>query len=117
MEHYPEALQFYQRKLNIHKKSVPFNYSTLAITYENIAEMYFKMQKYAEALKLFRKVFKIRQHRLARNSKEIATSYNNIGKTYEIMKNYVAAILYYQYARDMLGKSVSGELFRIGYDM
>jgi tetratricopeptide (TPR) repeat protein len=95
---YHEAIIFYEKSLEIDKKTLPPNHPDLGSSYNNIGNMYFNMGDYSKALLSHEKAIEIKQQSLSPNHPALATSYNNIGAAYEYMGNYSKARLFYERA-------------------
>jgi tetratricopeptide (TPR) repeat protein len=93
---YAEALIFYEKTLEIEQKTLPSNHPNLAISYNNIGNVYNNMGEYSKALSYYEKALEIYQKSLPPNHPNLATSYNNIGLVYDNMKEYSKALSYYE---------------------
>ena len=69
---YSKALSSYERALEIEQKTLPPNHPFLAISYGNIASVYFKMGQYSEALTFYTKELEIEQQSLPSNHPSLA---------------------------------------------
>jgi tetratricopeptide (TPR) repeat protein len=74
-----EAIEFYEKTLEINKKTLPPNHSSLAISYNNIGAVYQNMGEYSKALSYYEKSLEIRQQSFPPNHPDLAGAYNNIG--------------------------------------
>ncbi|CAF2110909.1 unnamed protein product, partial [Rotaria magnacalcarata] len=88
---YPEAANFYEKSLEIYRKTLPEDDASLAPTYSNIGAVYYNMGKYAKALEFYEKSLKIREISLPSNHPDLAISYNNIGLVYNMIGEYSKA--------------------------
>jgi tetratricopeptide (TPR) repeat protein len=93
---YQEAITFYEKALEIYKKTLPPNHPNLAMSYNNIGAVYESMGEYSKALSSHEKVLEIRQQSLPPNHPHLASSYGNIGNVYHIMGEYSKALSYHQ---------------------
>ncbi|CAF1997137.1 unnamed protein product [Rotaria magnacalcarata] len=93
---YPEAIKFYEKALEIDRKTLPEDDASLASTYNNIALAYDNMGEYLKALEFYEKANKIYELSLPPNHPDLATSYNNIGLVYDNMGEYSKALEYYE---------------------
>ncbi|CAF5131169.1 unnamed protein product, partial [Rotaria sp. Silwood1] len=76
---YKEAVSFYEKSLEIERKTLPEDHSSLASTYTNIGAAYDSMGNYSKALEFYEKAHKIDEKSLPPNHPDLAGSYNNIG--------------------------------------
>jgi Tfp pilus assembly protein PilF len=95
---YQEAITFYEKALEIDKKTRPPNHPSLAISYNNIGGVYDSMGDYSKALSSYEKALEIRQQSLPTNHPDLAKSYNNIGAVYYNMGDYSKALSSYEKA-------------------
>ncbi|CAF1314499.1 unnamed protein product [Rotaria magnacalcarata] len=93
---YPEAVKFYEKSLEIYRKTLPEDDASLAPTYSNIGGVYKNMGEYSKALEYYEKSLKIKEISLPPNHPDLATSYNNIGSVYDDMGEYSKALEYYE---------------------
>ncbi|CAF1432133.1 unnamed protein product, partial [Rotaria magnacalcarata] len=93
---YQEAVKFYEKALEIDRKTLPEDDASLAPTYSNIGEVYKNMGEYSKALEYYEKSTKIFEISLPPNHPDLATSYNNIGSVYNNMGEYSKALEYYE---------------------
>ncbi|CAF1586542.1 unnamed protein product, partial [Rotaria magnacalcarata] len=93
---YPEAVKFYEKSLEIHRKTLPEDDASLASTYSNIGAVYYKMREYSKALEYYEKSLKIREISLPPTHPDSAISYNNIGLVYSMMGEYSTALEFYE---------------------
>jgi tetratricopeptide (TPR) repeat protein len=95
---YQEAITFYEKSLEIDKKTLPPNHPNLAASYNNIGMVYDNMGEYSKALSSHEKALEIKQQSLPPNHPDLASSYNNIGAVYDNMGEYSKALSYYEKA-------------------
>ncbi|CAF1194029.1 unnamed protein product [Rotaria magnacalcarata] len=93
---YQEAVKFYEKALEIDRKTLPEDDASLAPTYSNIGEVYKNMGENSKALEYYEKSTKIFEISLPPNHPDLATSYNNIGSVYNNMGEYSKALEYYE---------------------
>jgi tetratricopeptide (TPR) repeat protein len=98
---YKEALDFYEKTVQIQEKALPPNHSHLAISYNNIGSVYRSMGEYSKALSSFERSLEIRKVALPPNHPDLAISYNNIGLAYDSMGEYSKALSNFQQALDI----------------
>jgi tetratricopeptide (TPR) repeat protein len=103
---YAEAIEFYEKALEIEQKTLPANHPNLATSYNNIGAVYKNMGEYSKALSYYEKALEIRQKTLPANHPSLATSYNNIGWVYKNMSDYSQALSYYKRALDIRKRSL-----------
>jgi tetratricopeptide (TPR) repeat protein len=103
---YQEAITFYEKSLEIDKKTLPPNHLNLASSYNNIGIVYCEMGDYSKALSSYEKAFAIRQQSLPPNHPDLGGSYNNIGMMYKNMGDYSKALPYYEKALAIDQKSL-----------
>jgi tetratricopeptide (TPR) repeat protein len=96
MGKYSKALEYYEESLEIKKKSLPPNHSSLATSYSNIGGVHSNMGEYSKALKYYEKDLEITKQSLPPTHPDLATSYSNIGRTYSNMGEYSKALEYYK---------------------
>ncbi|CAF1491557.1 unnamed protein product, partial [Rotaria magnacalcarata] len=82
---YPEAIEFYEKSLEIGRKTLPEDDASLASTYSNIGQVYKNMGEYSKALEFYEKSLKIKEISLPPTHPELAISYSNIGQVYKNM--------------------------------
>ncbi|CAF3855989.1 unnamed protein product [Rotaria sp. Silwood1] len=113
---YKEAVSFYEKKLEIKRKTLPEDHSSLANTYNNIGLAYGNMGNYSKALEFYEKAIKIKEKSLSPNHPDLATSYNNIGAVaYYNMVNYSKALEFYDKSLKIGEKVLPSESSRFGY--
>ncbi|CAF4613927.1 unnamed protein product [Rotaria magnacalcarata] len=93
---YQEAVKFYEKSLEIKRKTLPEDDASLAPTYSNIGEVYRNMGEYSKALEYYEKGLEITKKALPPTHPDLATSYNNIGLVYKNMGEYLKALEYYE---------------------
>ena len=89
---YQEAIVFYEKCLEIYKRTLAPNDPDLANSYNNIGAVYANMGEDPKALSYFEKALAIRQQSLPSNHPSLAMSYNNIGNVYDNMGEYPKAL-------------------------
>jgi tetratricopeptide (TPR) repeat protein len=103
---YKEAITFYEKALEILKKTLPLNHPNLASSYNNIGVVYKNMGEYSKALSSNEKALEIRQQSLPPNHLNLASSYNNIGLVYNNMGEYSKALSSYEKALEIRQQSL-----------
>ncbi|CAM4841874.1 unnamed protein product [Rotaria magnacalcarata] len=92
---YQEAVEFYEKSLEIKRKTLPDDDASLALTYSAIGLVYNNMGEYTKALKFYEKANKINLQSLPPNHPHTASDCNNIGLVYDNMGEYSKAIEFY----------------------
>jgi tetratricopeptide (TPR) repeat protein len=95
---YEEAITFYNKTIEIYKKTFPPNHLNFAGTYNNMGEVYRKTGDYPKALSYYEKALEIQQQLLSPSHPHLAMSYNNIGNVYYSMGDYPKALSSYEKA-------------------
>ncbi|CAF2665158.1 unnamed protein product [Rotaria sp. Silwood2] len=95
---YREAASFYEKSLEIYRKTLPEDDPSLATTYNNIGLVYNEMGDRSQALQFYEKAHKIYEEALPPDDPEFANSYNNIGGVYKDMGDYSKALEFYEKA-------------------
>jgi Tfp pilus assembly protein PilF len=103
---YAEAIEFYEKALEIKQKTLPASHLDLAASYNNIGQVYDNMGEYSKALSYYEKALEIYQKTLPANHRSLATSYNNIGQVYDNMGEYSKAFSYYEKALEIDQKTL-----------
>jgi tetratricopeptide (TPR) repeat protein len=103
---YEEAITFYEKSLEISRKTLPSNHPDLAHSYTNIGAAYDNMGDYPKALSYYEKALEIKQKSLPPNHPDLAHSYDNIGAAYDNMGDYPKALSYYEKALEIKQKSL-----------
>ncbi|CAF3398137.1 unnamed protein product [Rotaria socialis] len=103
---YPEAVKFYEKSLEIYRKTLSEDDASLAPTYGNIGRVYDNMGEYSKALEFNEKANKIYEISLPANHPLLATSYNNIATTYYTMGEYSKALPLLEKALGILRNSL-----------
>jgi len=103
---YTEALEYYEKSLEIDQKTLPTNHPDFAQSYNNIGSVYEKMGEYSKALEYYEKSLEIYQKTLPANHPSLATSYNNIGLVYDSMGEYSKALEYFEKSLEIYQKNL-----------
>ncbi|CAF4225941.1 unnamed protein product [Rotaria sordida] len=93
---YDEAIEFYQKSLDIEEKTLPPNDPDLASSYNNIGLVHYNMGEYSKALSSYERSLEIKKIALPPNHPDFAQSYNNIGNVYINMGEYSKALSSYE---------------------
>ena len=103
---YKEALSYFEKCLDMEKKTLPANHPSLATSYNSIGSVYSNMGEYSKALTYYEKCLDMEKKTLPANHPSLATSYNNIGSVYDSMGEYSKALSYYEKCLDMRQKTL-----------
>ncbi|CAF4185574.1 unnamed protein product, partial [Rotaria sp. Silwood2] len=103
---YKEAIRFYEKSLEINRKTLPEAHPSLALSYNNIGMVYDRMGDYTKALEFYDKPHKIYEKALPPNHPDLALSYNNIGMVYNNMGDYSKALEFYDKAHQIYENSM-----------
>ncbi|CAF4972402.1 unnamed protein product, partial [Rotaria magnacalcarata] len=95
---YKEAALFYEKSLEVKRKTLPQDHSSLATTYSNIGGLYGTIGDYSKALEYYNKAYKIQETVLPPNHSDLAFSCNNIALLYKDMGDYSKALEFYNKA-------------------
>ncbi|CAF1174747.1 unnamed protein product [Adineta steineri] len=95
---YKQAIEYYEKAVEIRKRTLPENHPDLATSYNNIGGAYYNMGDYLRALLFYGVALTIREKTLPKNHPDLATSYNNNGGVYDNMREYSEALLFYEKA-------------------
>ncbi|CAF1549453.1 unnamed protein product, partial [Rotaria sp. Silwood1] len=103
---YEKQITFYEKALEIDRKTLPEDHPSLANTYNNIGAAYNYLGEYPKALEFYEKTIKIEEKVLSPNDPNLATSYNNIGAVYNAMGDYSKALEFYEKAHKIREKAL-----------
>ena len=103
---YKEALIFYEKALEIWKKTLPANHPSLATSYGCIGDVYANIGEYSKALSSYETVLDMQKKTLPPDHPSLATSYNNRGKVYADMGEFSKALSSYETAVDIKKKTL-----------
>jgi tetratricopeptide (TPR) repeat protein len=103
---YLNAMDFYQKSLEIREKTLPSNHPMLGPYYNNIGAVYDEVGEYSKALWFYEKDLEICKATLPPNDPNLAMSYNNIGLVYFNMEEYSKALAYYDESLEIRQKSL-----------
>ena len=103
---YNEAVTFYERILEIERRTLPEDGPSLSAVYSNIGGVYKNMGEYSKALEFYEKSRQIIEKALSPNHPSLATSYNNIGTVYNSMGEYSKALEFYEKAHRIYEKAL-----------
>ena len=109
-----EALQHYQRSLEIRRKIFGDNHTDIASSLTNIGNSLDNQAKYQEALRLHRKSLKINFKIYGESHYKIVDSLSNIGKTLQNDGKYELSLRYKQKAVEIAHKIYRGCHPRLG---
>ena len=103
---YEKAIEFYEKSLEIRRKTLPPNHPDVASSYNNIAVVYCNMGEYSKALSFCEKSLDIDQKTLPPNQPSLATSYNNTAGVYHNMGEYSKALSFYEKSLEIRRKTL-----------
>jgi tetratricopeptide (TPR) repeat protein len=103
---YEKALCYYEKSLEIRRKTLPPNHPDLATSYNNIGSVYRNMGEYSKALSFYEKDLEICQKSLLPNHLNLALSYNNIGGVYLNMGEYSKALSFHGKSLEIYEKTL-----------
>ena len=106
LKEYSEAIAFYEKDLEISKKTLSPNHPDLAISYNNLGNVYACMGNYSKALTCYEETLAIKQRSLPPNHPDLAMSYNNIGNVYAQTGDDRKALSSHEKAHTILQKSL-----------
>jgi len=93
---YAQALEYYQKALEIDRKSLGEEHVYVAMSYNYMGMVYTQFCQYDTALEYFQKALDIRLKVLGEEHMDVAILYNNIGVVYEHLTQYDKALAYFQ---------------------
>ncbi|CAF3650270.1 unnamed protein product [Rotaria sp. Silwood1] len=103
---YEKEIAFYEKYLEIYRKTLPEDHASLANTYNNIGLAYNNMGDYPKALEFYEKTIKIKEKVLSPNDPDLAALYNNIGIAYNNMGEYPKALEFFEKAHKIFEKAL-----------
>jgi tetratricopeptide (TPR) repeat protein len=99
------ALEFYDKTSKIELNILPSNHPSIAMTFNNIGQLYFEMKDYSKALENFLKAFPIMLSTLPNNHPQLAQLYANIGSAYSKQNEISKSIKYLLEAEQIIDRS------------
>jgi tetratricopeptide (TPR) repeat protein len=93
---YSEAIEFYEKVLEIRQRTLSADHPDLANSYNNIGLVYDNIGEYSKAVSYYEKALEIKEKTLSPNHSDLASSYNNMGLAYKNMGEYSKALSYYE---------------------
>jgi tetratricopeptide (TPR) repeat protein len=106
---YEEAEPFYQRSLNIFRYTFGPESPHIAVTINNLADLYRRQGRHDEAIQFNQRALEIRENALGHDHSDTAQSLNNLASTYHSQGKYEGAESLYRQALDMYEKSLGAE--------
>jgi tetratricopeptide (TPR) repeat protein len=103
---YQEAITFYEKSLEICKKTLPPNHLDLGALYNNIGLVYEFTGDHSKAICSHEKGLEIRRQSLSSNHPDLAASYNNIGNIYYNIGDYAKVLACYEKALEIWQESL-----------
>jgi tetratricopeptide (TPR) repeat protein len=104
---YPNSFSFFEKVLEIYRKSLTPNHPDSTDPYDNTGSVYSNTGEYSKALSYYKKALEIRQKTLTANHPDLAASYSNIGSVYSNTGEYSKALSYYEKALEIRQKTPS----------
>lgn len=108
LEKYKEAMEFYNKSLQIRIEILGKNHLDVATVYNNIGDQYQEQGLYDKSLENHLEAIKIRKHLVGENHIDTGYSYHNIAMVYASKRDYDKALEYNLKALDIFF-SVYGE--------
>jgi tetratricopeptide (TPR) repeat protein len=104
---YENALEYFNKCLDIREDIITNNQSDLAEIYKNIGNVLYRLEKYEEALDFDKKVLKIKESILKPGDRDLACAYMNIGSTTQALKQFDEALSYFKRCLEIREKKLS----------
>ncbi|CAF1589905.1 unnamed protein product [Rotaria magnacalcarata] len=104
---YRLALSFYQKALEIQRKTTHFSHHLLSIAYNNIGEIQRELGDYFKALSYHKKTLSIKQKILSPHDLSLATTYNNLGLANQSLGEFATALEFYEKSLNIKRKALS----------
>ena len=95
---YDQALEYYQKALDIKLKLLGKGHPAVASNYNNMGNVYANKGSYDQALEYFQKAININLKIFGEAHPNVALTYQNIGLLYQKQGNFKKALAYYQEA-------------------
>lgn len=89
---YEEAIQYFNKSIEIEEKCIPCDDQSLAASYNNLGVVYSSMGDYSKALSSHEKALTVQKQSLPSTHLHLASSYANIGSVYYRMGDYHEAL-------------------------
>ncbi|CAF3653738.1 unnamed protein product [Rotaria socialis] len=102
-----EALQSYEKALEIFKQTFADDHENLAWCYNNIGIIYLEEKNFSEALQYLKKALKIKQRILPDGHPCLGNTYNNLGNVHYFRHEYGQALEKYQLSYEIFKKSLT----------
>jgi tetratricopeptide (TPR) repeat protein len=96
LANYEEALNYYQKALEIREKALGKKHPDTATNYNNIGAIYSNQGDYDKALEYYQTALDIHEKALGKEYPDTATNYNNIGAIYSNQGDSAKALEYLQ---------------------
>jgi tetratricopeptide (TPR) repeat protein len=103
---YKQAITFYEKALEIYKKTLSPTSLRLDDCYNNIGLVYDEMGEYSKALSYYEKSLEIKQQSLPSDHPDVARSYDKIGLIYFSTGNYPKALSSHEKALQIFRKTL-----------
>ena len=105
MIEYEEALEYYQKSLEIQTRVSGQDHPDVADSFNNIGAVYAGKGDLENALLHMRKALEIQTRVFGSDHPDVAASFNNIGAVYEKKGDYENALVQHQKARRFRGRT------------
>jgi tetratricopeptide (TPR) repeat protein len=103
---YGEAIEYYEKSLAIKQKRLSPNHPYLAVSYNNIGNVYGTLGNHPKALWFHEKALEIQQQFFPPNHPDLAKYYNNIGLVYGLMSKHLKALWFHEKALEIRQQSL-----------
>ncbi len=129
LKKYDDAIKHYNRSLNIKIKNLGTKSIEFALSYNNLALVYYDTDNYVKAADFFEKTIEIRKEVLGNNHELVSVTLNNLGNVYSNLGNFEKSLTCHKEALNIrLNKfglnspqvaqsnsNIGNTLLRIGY--
>ncbi|CAF1335738.1 unnamed protein product [Adineta ricciae] len=95
---YSEAIELYQKAIEINQRVLPAYHTDLADSYSSIGSSYSRMNEHSQALLYHEKAFEIYQKTLSPDHLDLAVCYINFGEVFHNLSRYSDALFNHQKA-------------------
>ncbi|CAF3411287.1 unnamed protein product [Rotaria socialis] len=102
-----EALQSYEKALDIFKQTFADDHENIAWCYNNLGIIYLEQKKFSEALQYLTKALNIKQGKLPDGHPCLGNTYNNLSNVHYFRHEYEQALKKYQLSYEIFKKSLT----------
>jgi tetratricopeptide (TPR) repeat protein len=106
---YTEAERLYKRSITIYEKALGSEHLYVANALNNLALLYFSMEKFDEAERLYKRTLTIYEKELGPNDTHLATALNNLALLYHAQERFPEAERYYRRSLEISEKMLGPE--------